>query len=609
MIGQLRYLFVVQYDYRDSSQAMRARVVLPLVGTMTILALILGLYLIGAAALGVEPRSGPLTTGLWIAPALIVFSFLTLWLIQRGYASAAIALMGLILGALAATSLYLNGIAPGPLLMIAVLLAYIGLVYGARGIGVITVLIWIILPVFAYLQSEDQLYVETAPSYDLMREALISALALSLTAILLWLFSWNLQRALARTARLATQTRATAATGQAISRILNMDELLTNAVDIIRDRFAFYHVQIFLVDETRSYANLVASTGNIGQALLAQGFGVPVGPRTVTGEAISTGEVRYVRDISKTAYRHPDLLADTRSELAIPLTTADEVTGVLDIQSARPGAFSEEDIEAMRILAHQISQSIQNARLFETQQRSLLQNRRLFLDSETNLREIERLNRQLTGQSWQEFLLERNTEYFGAKLAGEETQASDVNWTPSMRQAVERQRMISHEENGQYILSVPVTIRGQSIGAVEVRLPAGLSNRSEARNIVQAVTERMAFSLENARLFEQTRMAAEREQQINAITARLQGLTNVEDILATAVSTLSQVLNADQGAIRLVGRNVIAAAENQPLPTDLRVGSQPLMDKRTTLETTRPSGANSQIDPGRDGSSTIGEQK
>jgi GAF domain-containing protein len=118
---------------------------------------------------------------------------------------------------------------------------------------------------------------------------------------------------------------------------------------------------------------------------------------------------------------------------------------------------------------------------------------------------------------------------------------------------------------------------------VEVRLPEGLSNRSEARNIVQAVTERMAFSLENARLFEQARLAAEREQQINAITARLQGLTSIEDILATAVSTLSEVLAADQGTIRLVSRNVMTDAD---------------LDQRTTLET--------RTDQGRDAPAMTG---
>jgi hypothetical protein len=61
----------------------------------------------------------------------------------------------------------------------------------------------------------------------------------------------------------------------------------------------------------------------------------------------------------------------------------------------------------------------------------------------------------------------------------------------------------------------------------------------------------MAFSLENARLFEQARMAVEREQQINQITARLQGLTSIEDVMTTAVSALGELLDAEEGAIRL----------------------------------------------------------
>jgi GAF domain-containing protein len=46
-------------------------------------------------------------------------------------------------------------------------------------------------------------------------------------------------------------------------------------------------------------------------------------------------------------------------------------------------------------------------------------------------------------------------------------------------------------------------------------------------------------------------MAVEREQQINQITARLQGLTSIEDVMTTAVSALGELLDAETGAIRL----------------------------------------------------------
>jgi len=131
-----------------------------------------------------------------------------------------------------------------------------------------------------------------------------------------------------------------------------------------------------------------------------------------------------------------------------------------------------------------------------------------------------------------------------------------------MQQAMARQRIVSREENGEQILAVPITIRGQAVGAIEVRL-SGSQSPNEIRNVLQSVAERMAFSLENARLFEQASSAAEREQQINTITARLQGLTSIEDVLATALSTLGQTLNAEQGTIRLVTLNPSALSTDQ----------------------------------------------
>ncbi|MBI5959490.1 MAG: GAF domain-containing protein [Chloroflexi bacterium] len=589
MKGLFRYLFVVQYNYRDTAQAIRARVALPLISSIAILGLIFGLFLVVASLAGQDLRDSAISLGGIVIPGLIIWSAVAMWLTQRGAVSAATALIALLLLTMVGISLYVDGIAPSPLLLIPVVLVYMGLIYGARGIVLMTVLTWLILPVTAYLQSEGNLRVEAQAFDDLLQEALISAQTITLSALLLWLFAWNLQQALARAAQIAARTRATAATGQAISRLLNVNELLTISVDLIRDRFALYQVQILMVDETRSYANLSASTGEVGQALLTQGYRVPINSRTAVGESVITGELRYVRDLHTATYQLPDPLAECRSELIIPLSAGEAVVGVLDILSTRLGAFGEEDIEAMRIVANQIGQGLQNARLFETQQRNLLQNRRLFLESETNLREIERLNQQLTGQSWRQYLSERHGEKFGVRMVGNAAQAEEVDWTPAMRQAVERGRAVSQDDDTGQTLAVPVVIRGQPVGAIEVKLPPQSINQAEVRNIVQAIIERLAFSLENIRLFEQAQMAAEREQHINRMTAQLQGLTSVEDILMTAVSTLGQVLNADQGLIRLVEYEAVSSDQSQAkvplLPT---AHDRPLQSGRTSIETIIP---------------------
>jgi GAF domain-containing protein len=429
------------------------------------------------------------------------------------------------------------------------LLIYAGLTYGYRGtLG--AALYCVVLLLIAIPAREAGIF-NVPNEIHIVPNSIYTIFNILIATVLMWLFTSHIQRSLTRITRTAAQTRATSETGQILSRILNIDELLTRAVDVIRDRFALYHAQIFIVDDTRTYANLAASTGQIGQALLAQGFRVALNGRTVVGDAITSGHVRHISNLAGTPYRRPELLTDTRSQAVIPLRIGDEVIGALDVQSLRADAFTEEDIEVLQVMGLQLNQSIQNARLFESQQRSLLQNRRLFLESETNLREIERLNRQLTGQSWQEYLLERGTSQYGIQLTGPEIHSGPIEWTSAMQQAVNRHRAVSQAEGGDQIMAVPISIRGQAIGAIEVRV-SNTQNQAEIRSILQAVTERMAFSLENARLFEQAQLAAAREQQINQITSRLQGLTSIEDVLNSALSALGQALNAEQGTIRLI---------------------------------------------------------
>jgi GAF domain-containing protein len=566
MNSLLRYLFVVQHDYPDSARASRARVILLLTSGTAIMALIYGVFMTLVAVAGIELRSSTTELVALIAPVLIVWSFLALWLLQRGQFNAAALMIGSLLWSLSLFSLFRDGLVPRAIILLPAALAYSGLIYGTKGTVFAMLLAWISLPLTAYLQAEGQTSAQEGPLDELMYEALVTAGMLALSAILLWIFAWNSQRALVRANRIATQTRAIAEAGQIISRILNLDELLTYSVDLVRDRFAFFHVQIYMVDEQREYANLAASTGQIGLALLAQGFRVAIGPRTVVGDAIANRDVRYVGNIVNTPYRHPQLLADARTVLVIPLFIGDDVVGALEIQSMRLNALSSEDIETMRVMANQLSQAIQNARLFEAQQHGLLQNRRLFLESETNLAEIERLNRQLTGQSWQEYLLERDRSRFSIQLIEDEIATDPVDWTPAMRLAVDHQRLVSRESGDKHILAIPISIRGQAVGAIEVHLPDRQS-LSEARTMLQAVSERVAFSLENARLFEEAQIAAEREQQINLITARLQGLTSIEDVLTMAVGSLGQALQAEQGAIRLLGRDQVP-------PVDRTNGSQ-----------------------------------
>ena len=52
------------------------------------------------------------------------------------------------------------------------------------------------------------------------------------------------------------------------------------------------------------------------------------------------------------------------SELAVPFKFADDVLGVLDIQSDRLNAFDAEDIAALQLLSLQIAVAVRNAKIY-----------------------------------------------------------------------------------------------------------------------------------------------------------------------------------------------------------------------------------------------------
>ena len=170
----------------------------------------------------------------------------------------------------------------------------------------------------------------------------------------------------ARTRQLA----AAAEVGRAASSILSLDELLTRTVELIRDRFGYYQVSIFLLDEAGEFAVLREATGEIGARLKMQGYRLPVGSNSLIGWATANRKARVALDVSDDPiYFKHDLLPDTRSEAALPLRVGDRLLGVLDVQSRDASAFGPPDIETLQLLADQIAVALENGRLFGRQKR------------------------------------------------------------------------------------------------------------------------------------------------------------------------------------------------------------------------------------------------
>jgi HAMP domain-containing protein len=165
------------------------------------------------------------------------------------------------------------------------------------------------------------------------------------------------------------QLEAAAEIGRAATSILSPEELMARSVDLIRERFGYYHVSIFLLDETGRSAVLAESTGEVGAQLKAGGHKLDVGSSSLIGWVTANRRPRVALDVGEdlTHFRNP-LLPETRAEAALPLRVGERLIGALDVQSKTLNAFGTSDLEVLQVLADQLAVAIENGRLFAQQQ-------------------------------------------------------------------------------------------------------------------------------------------------------------------------------------------------------------------------------------------------
>jgi len=165
------------------------------------------------------------------------------------------------------------------------------------------------------------------------------------------------------------QMLTAAEVSQAASSMLNLDELIQQAVNLVQERFSLYYTGLFLIED--EWAILRAGTGEGGQQMLTEGYQLKVDGKSIIGRCALEQHAYIVLDVGEEAVRFENpLLPDTRSEMALPLISRSETLGVLTVQSTEEAAFDNEDIAVFQTMADQLANAIMNARLYEEAQRA-----------------------------------------------------------------------------------------------------------------------------------------------------------------------------------------------------------------------------------------------
>ncbi len=178
---------------------------------------------------------------------------------------------------------------------------------------------------------------------------------------------------------------ASAEIGKLVTSTLDLNAIFERSVNLVVERFGYYHAAIFMVDESGSNAYLQEATGAAGQKLKERNHFLPVGSKSTVGEATRSGEVVVVNNtaLASSLHKPNPLLPETKAETAIPLRISNRIIGALDIQSTEIDAFSEDDIAILQLLTDQIAVGIDNARSYNMAQQAV-----------EEMREVDRLKSQ-----------------------------------------------------------------------------------------------------------------------------------------------------------------------------------------------------------------------
>jgi GAF domain-containing protein/HAMP domain-containing protein len=328
-----------------------------------------------------------------------------------------------------------------------------------------------------------------------------------------------------------------------ISRTISTEQrleiLLPLITRLVSERFDFYHVGIFFVDETRQFAYLQAANSDGGQTMLARGHRLERG-RGLVGTVAQTGKSRIALDVgSDAAFFDNTDLPDTRSEMALPLSVHGQIIGVLDVQSTKAGAFSESDANTLGILGDQVAIAIENARLFSQTQQAR--------------EEAEALYSQVLRQEWSSFSQQIPSIGYRQTSTGGKS-IKRLVLTKEIRQTLESGQVVAFNGSGERStpsISIPVKLRGQTLGVLNIKAPTKERKWSRDEiNLAQAISDRLALALDNARLLHESQRRAAKEAKIGEVSARIGASINMRSVLQTAVEELGRALPGSEVVIQ-----------------------------------------------------------
>ena len=380
----------------------------------------------------------------------------------------------------------------------------------------------------------------------------------------------NTTRLLNESHQFAIQLETASSIAKETGGISDRATLLKKVINMVKDRFGFYHASVFLVDPTKEFATIKESTGEAGGEMVEQNFKLKVGSQSVIGHVTSSGEPLIINDVTDDPmYQNNPLLPDIQAEAGIPMKIGTRIVGALNIKSTQPYSFSHDVIEVLQIIADQLAVAVSNAALFEEIQETLSK-QHIVHSVTTNAVSATKLNDVLSstvdelqkslGEKVAILLIEADSNYmrltsstgYEEDILGLEIEVGKgiTGWVAANREpllvndVLNDERYIPGSDQVRSEVAVPLIFRGDLLGVLNLE-----SNNENAfsvsdLDVLASIANILSAIIVNTRI-------SERQRDLFTITNKIRGSADIGTILETTADELTRVLKTRKTKIEV----------------------------------------------------------
>ena len=329
-----------------------------------------------------------------------------------------------------------------------------------------------------------------------------------------------------------------------IASTLESDEVLRRVIEAAVEITGATSGSLLLIDPEDDTLSIRVAFGYTEDAIRNIRLRVGEG---VTGWVAGHNTPLLVPDVT-TEERYVNVDESIRSELAVPLIVEGETLGVVNVNSARAGAFTQADLELLIMLTSQSAQVIRNARLFDTVRQRAEELGALFtvgksiagtlnlervlsqvVEEAARLMNTQICSLMLLSEDGRELIIEavyggspdytdRENLQVNETLIGKVIRAKRPLTVMDVREEEGyRHPDLASREGLCSLLSVPMIARGRAIGVLNTYKSTRHRFAESEIQLLSSMADLAAIAIENARLYEQMMVLEERIRRIEKL--------------------------------------------------------------------------------------------